>query len=371
MTKLRFENMSIESADLGDLSVFPAIYKESNFQAEKSIAVEEDDELFVDIGKVPLLLPYRHRSLYGRSRASKEVRTAVLENDRLRAVFLPDFGGRLWSLFDKAADRELLYRNDCMQFGNLALRNAWFSGGVEWNIGLIGHSPLTCETLHTARLTDDQGNPVLRFYSFERIREVVYQMDFSIPADSGVLLARMRIKNPHAETIPMYWWSNMALPEQEGARLVVPAASAFRSADTGGINHVSVPVDERGQDVSYPTNTENAADYFFRIPPRLRKYIAYYQPDGSGFFQTSTFRLKGRKLFVWGQRPGSETWQRWLNYQDGRYVELQVDWGRRNTNASPCRRWRRGSGWRPTERWMPTPRRFSGNGKTHGKKPNA
>ena len=46
------------------------------------------------------------------------------------------------------------------QPGNLALRNAWFSGGVEWNIGMIGHTPFTMEPMFVNTLTDDDGNPV-------------------------------------------------------------------------------------------------------------------------------------------------------------------------------------------------------------------
>lgn len=334
MTNLRFETMSIESADLGGLSDFPSMYKELNLQSQREIALNEDDELFVDIGKVPLMLPYRQRSLYNREFKEKKVNICILENDALKAVFLPDYGGRLWSLFDKKGNRELLYRNDCLKFGNLALRNAWFSGGVEWNVGLIGHTPLTCETLHTAQLTDDSGNPVLRFYAFERIREIVYQMDFSLPEGSNALLARIRIRNPHHKTIPMYWWSNMALPENKGARVVVPANSSFMSADKG-IGYTSLPFDENGVDISYPTNTMDSKDYFYRINPRKRKYIAYFQPDGSGFFQTSTFRQKGRKLFVWGQGAGSDTWQHWLNYKDDRYVELQAGLGQTQYECIP------------------------------------
>ena len=30
---------------------------------------------------------------------------------------------------------------------NLALRNAWVSGGVEWNVGIIGHTPFTVDAM--------------------------------------------------------------------------------------------------------------------------------------------------------------------------------------------------------------------------------
>ena len=64
------------------------------------------------------------------------------------------------------------------RFSNLAICNAWFSGGVEWNISLIGHSPFTARPLFAAELMTDDEVPVLGMYEFERLREAVYQMDF-------------------------------------------------------------------------------------------------------------------------------------------------------------------------------------------------
>ena len=58
----------------------------------------------------------------------------------------------------------------------------------------------------------EDGMPVLRFYEYERIREVPYQIDFWLEEDSRFLNCRMRIVNESSEGIPMYWWSNMAVP---------------------------------------------------------------------------------------------------------------------------------------------------------------
>ena len=42
--------------------------------------------------------------------------------------------------------------NPVFQPGNLAIRNAWFSGGVEWNMGIRGHSVYTCSPVFAARV---------------------------------------------------------------------------------------------------------------------------------------------------------------------------------------------------------------------------
>ncbi|WP_344841667.1 DUF5107 domain-containing protein [Nonomuraea dietziae] len=51
---------------------------------------------------------------------------------------MPGLGGRLWSLVELSTGRELLHRNPVIQPANLALRDAWFAGGVEWNLGTTG-----------------------------------------------------------------------------------------------------------------------------------------------------------------------------------------------------------------------------------------
>ena len=148
---------------------------------------DEKDEIYEAYGRKATVYPYRQQNGYTRKLSEQKVRTAVLENDWLKAVFLPEYGGRLWKLWDKEAERDLLYTNDVLRFSNLAVRNAWFSGGVEWNIGVIGHTPLTAEPLYTAQTETEKGEPVLRMYEYERIRGVVYQMDFWLEKRSRFL----------------------------------------------------------------------------------------------------------------------------------------------------------------------------------------
>ena len=89
-------------------------------------------------------LPYRMQDRYTRRRKPMALKTIVLENELLQAVFLPDYGGRLYALKDRRTGRDILYRNPAFQPANLAILNAWFSGGIEWNIGQVGHTFGTC-----------------------------------------------------------------------------------------------------------------------------------------------------------------------------------------------------------------------------------
>ncbi len=324
MSTLVFDKLRIPGAHLNGESSLPPIAGMLNVQQRTKSILDEDDGLFVGYGFVSCPFPYRYQDMYDRELHDLELDCAILENDYLRAVFVPSLGGRLWSLFDKVEGRELTFSNPVFRPGNLAFRNAWFSGGIEWNCGVVGHHPFTCSQLFTARLTADDGTPVLRMYEFERIRRATYQMDFFLPDDSKVLLCRMRIVNPNTEVVPMYWWSNIAVPELKEGRVVMPTNETFTNRG-GLISKTTVPV-SNGIDITYPVNNPHAIDFFWKVPENARKYVCQLGKDGYGLIQTSTMRLKGRKLFVWGQGPGGDKWQKFLCTEEhgGRYAEIQA-----------------------------------------------
>lgn len=330
---LTFETTYLKTSPKGPEASVPNLLGMENIQNRTSFCLDEDDEIYEAYGTLPNIYPYRDYTCYTRECALRPVKTAVLENEYLRAVFLPEFGGRLWQLTDLKTGRELLYTNDVIRPSNLALRDAWFSGGVEWNIGEIGHSPLTMEPLFTARLKTDRGLPVLRMYEYERVRRLVYQMDFWLDEGGAFLNCRMRVVNHNPEVTPMYWWSNMAVPEYEGGRVIVPAKEAYSSSG-GRVYKVAVPMVD-GADISYYGNIPGQVDYFFNILEEEPRYIANVDAEGFGLLQYSTGRLRGRKLFSWGNNRASAHWQEYLTENAGRYVEIQAGLGKTQYGCIP------------------------------------
>ena len=179
----------------------------------------------------------------------------------------------------------------------------------------------------------ESGIPVLRMYEYERIRGVSYQMDFWLEADSPCLNCRMRIVNESDEVIPMYWWSNIAVEEYEGGKIIVPAEEAFTYAD-GTVRKVSLPV-VGGIDITEYKNIGKSTDYFFHIPEKSPKYIANIDRTGYGLLHVSTARLKSRKLFSWGNNDASDRWQEFLTDQAGRYIEIQAGLGKTQYGCLP------------------------------------
>lgn len=327
---IKFTTKNYRCSSFTEQSVVPDLSitrKQPKFKS----TIKDYEGLYINYGYRETAYPYTQQNAYCDEK-EQPVSVAILENDYLYAEFLPDFGGRLWKLYDKKKETDILYTNDVIRFRNLSIRNAWFSGGVEWNCGIIGHTPFTCSPMYCAEVKGKDSQEVLRFYEFERVRGIYYQMDFWL--EENRLMVAVRIENPNDEVVPMYWWSNMATPEFEGGRVIVPASDAYNNSDGIGIKKSPIPIDG-GIDVSYPQNIPDTIDYFYDIDLHEQKFIANVNADGNGILQWSSHNLKGRKLFSWGHRKGSKHWQKMLTDKAGDYVEIQAGLGKTQYECLP------------------------------------
>ena len=184
---LQFIKKPFQAAWMGTPSAIPGIpagYANPNppkVKVDEGFRAEEGE--CVNQGRIHTILPYTDQDEYDRDIQTRYMDCAILENEHLRATFVLDLGGRLWSLYSKTEQRELLYENPVYQPANLALRNAWFSGGVEWNVGIKGHNPLTCSPMFACQCTNRHGEPVLKMYEYERIRGITYSICATLKED--------------------------------------------------------------------------------------------------------------------------------------------------------------------------------------------
>ncbi|NBE56405.1 DUF5107 domain-containing protein [Streptomyces boluensis] len=325
MTTIRGDVLTLPGAELGPENPLPPLRPlDEAHHVDARTRADLPRDMARQVGYAPLrgVLPTRLLDGYGRERADLTLDTLILENDRLRVTVLPGLGGRVHSLFHKPTGHELLYRNPVFQPADFALNGAWFSGGIEWNIGATGHTTLSCAPVHAAEVTAPDGGPMLRLWEWERLRDLPFQVDLWLPDGSDFLYVGVRIRNPHEKPAPAYWWSNIAVPEER--RVLAPADEAWHFGYERTLRRVPAPESD-GVDRSYPLRSTYPADYFYEVPDGERRWIAALDDAGHGLVQTSTDLLRGRKLFLWGAGTGGRRWQSWLTEPGtGGYAEIQA-----------------------------------------------
>jgi hypothetical protein len=329
MTMLTIDPLIIPGAPLGDENPLP-YFRDAQVDRQvdaRGLPAEKYQYLGWQTGF--RVLPYRMQDQYTRQHRPIEFQSIVLENEILKAVFLPQLGGRLISLFHKPFARELLHRNPVFQPANLAIRNAWFSGGIEWNIGQFGHTFTTCSPIFAARITGSQGEPGLRLYEYERCKGLFWQIDLYLPSGSPLLFAHVSVVNPNPAPASMYWWTNVAVNETPDVRVLAPARQAIyvnfsRSGMGYGYSELPGLPSLDGVDGTYSLNSNFANEFFFQCDETEQPWEAALDQQGRGFVEVSTRRLKYRKLFAWGRHAGGRHWQEFLSQPGQAYLEIQA-----------------------------------------------
>jgi len=325
MTTLRPERLSLPMARLGRPSNLPRFRWQQpipNTRTPPNFGLNPEESANGFNWGEDSILPYQVSDDYDREVKSGTLDVVVIDNGRLRAVVAPTLGGRLLELKDLATGRDLVFRNPVFQPANLAALNAWFSGGIEWNGLIPGHTPFTCAPVF-AGIRDTADGPILRIYEFDRIVEATWQIDLFLPAESAVLYAHGRIVNPNDAQRLAYWWTNVAAPMSDGTRVLSPAAYSIEHIWPGNnLGRCDFP--RADWDASYPDNWENATSVFFRAPNAPRLFIASLDKAGYGLMQTSTRDMTGRKFFYFGSAPGGQNWMDYLSRPgEGKYLEIQ------------------------------------------------
>ena len=329
-------------------------------------------------------LPWRVQESWGcesggpfGSNKTSDVDVMVLENDHLRAAITTQWGGKVWSLYNKKDKKQLFFNNPAHQPANIGYLKAWASGGAEWNWapGYIGHSVFTESPVWTAVLPSRLG-PVVRVWEYDRLNSTVWQVDILLVGDA--MFVHPKVTNPNFDPLPGYWWTCVAMTiDDPKTRVVTPAAitennddgacSAWPKGGLEGFNDSFVGADIRGcastgtcawqQDMSFLGNIPHSNDFFFHIDEDTTPWIAHVRGSGYTVIHSHPKNLNGTKFFQWGYNefgtwnqdflsasqtvgvPGcnNEAYDPWCKEMkhEGPYTELQVGPARTQMHTFP------------------------------------
>ena len=232
-------------------------------------------------------------------------RAIFVENEYLKLTYLPELGGRFFSLYDKLRGREVFYRNDVIKPAPYNPRQSWPQSGIE----LTGPHDLHMLTLY--------GEP---FWSNRIVRredgsislvlgelDPVYQMKVNLTATLHPGIAAMEITvfcyNTRDGRMPQMFWMNAALPAIPKTRFLYPM--------TRTVGHTTAEIADwplyNGIDYSWDRNNKHMLGVF-GIDIYDNFQGAYQFDHDYGVFRYADRRIvQGMKMWTFGYGEGAKS----------------------------------------------------------------
>ena len=251
----------------------------------------------------------------------KAWRAVVLENEHVKVTMLPEIGGKVWGAVDKKTGREFIYFNHAVKFRNIAMRGPWCSGGIEFNFGIMGHSPTTATPVDWCTRTNPDGSASCFVSATEYINRTTWQVEVRLNPGEEQFHTYTTWFNGSNLGQPYYQWMTAAYSARGNPQLYFPG-SAYIGHE--GDAH-AWPVDGKGRDLSRYLNNAFGPSKSYHVLNGDNSFFAVWWPEaGFGSIHSNAVYDKyGRKIWLWALSRAGGIWEDLLTDTDGQYVELQ------------------------------------------------
>ena len=168
------------------------------------------------------LYPYHSFEGYSATAEPREWKVVRLENDFIEVFVLPEVGGKVWGAIVKQNGHEFIYRNEVMKFRNIALRGPWTSGGIEFNFGVICHTPATATPVDYAMRENPDGSVSCFVGTMDLPSRTHWRVEIRLPADRAYFETNVLWYNPTPLEQPYYNWMTAAAFAQYDLEMSIP-----------------------------------------------------------------------------------------------------------------------------------------------------
>jgi tetratricopeptide (TPR) repeat protein len=322
------------------LALFP-ITSSCGLTAHRATITEEKRIIktypFSDPDPVPILArrnagiyPYFRFDGFSREGRDQEWKVVRLENDFIKVYVLPEVGGKIWGAVEKSTGRDFIYCNDVMKFRDVAMRGAWTSGGIEFNFGLIGHTPSAATPVDYALEKNADGSVSCIVGGMDLPSRTQWRVEIRLPKDSAEFETTSFWYNPTPLTQSYYHWMNAAVHARDDLQFYYPGQYYIGH---GGDAH-PWPVNEKGIDLSLYRNHNFGGHESLHVLGSYSDFSGGYWHDLQfGFGHWSEYDdMPGRKIWIWSQSRLGAIWEDLLTDHSGQYVEVQA--GRQFSQAA-------------------------------------
>ncbi len=265
--------------------------------------------------------PYYKYDGFSKDADSINWKVVVMENAYIKIHIFPEIGGKIWGAIEKSTGNEFIYYNSVVKFRDIAMRGPWTSGGIEFNFGIIGHTPAVATPVDYIIKNNDDGSVSCFIGVIDLLTRTRWETEINLPPDKAYFTTNTKWFNSTPLIQPYYQWSNAAYQSKGNLEFIYPGN--YWIGHGGEANEW--PIDEKGRNLAFYENNNFGESKSYHIVGGPDDFFAAYWHDlnfGTGHYSKYGDKL-GKKIWIWALSRSGAIWEDLLTDSDGQYVELQ------------------------------------------------
>lgn len=275
-------------------------------------------------GRGARLYPYTFIDEYAHEAVDRDWTVVRLENPFIQVSLLPEVGGKIWGASEKSTGKEFIYTNHVLKFREIALRGPWTSGGVEFNFGIVGHTPSGAHPVDYLVQKNRDGSVSCIVGNMDLPSRSRWTVTVTVPPDSAYFETHSFWYNSSPLHQSYYVWMNGAIHISDDLEYVFPGRRHI--AHDFAVPLRPWPVDEKGRNLAwYRNNDFGSYKSYFTVGEYEDFFGGYWHDSRFGFGHWAHYDdMPGHKIWIWGLSRQGMIWEDLLTDADGQYSEPQA-----------------------------------------------
>ena len=265
------------------------------------------------------IYPYTMLDRITNEKYDRTYRALWVENEYVKALVLPEIGGRLHGAQDKTNGYQFLYDQVTIKPGLVGLTGAWISGGVEWNFP-DGHRASGFRDTDYRIVENEDGSKTAWTGEIDRVSKMRWSVGTTVHPGRNWVETKMRLYNCTPYIHRFQFWATSGVRATLEYQAVIPGEIVTGHGKHGFFRW---PVDH-GVNITYWKNLPGASS-FFAWESEADYFGGYSPEEKAGMVHFADHNIvRGKKLWTWGAAPSGRIWEDILTDGDLPYFEPQA-----------------------------------------------
>lgn len=277
----------------------------------------QEPEIMPDWGEYKY--PYTMLDRLTNVKGSGTYNAIYLENEYVKALVLPEIGGRLHGAQDKTNGYQFFYNQTVIKPALIGLTGAWISGGIEWNFP-VGHRPTGFRDTDWKMVVNPDSSKTVWVGETDRVTGMRWSVGITVHPGRNWIETKVRLYNCTPYMQRFQYWATSAVRATPNYQAVYPTEIM---TGHGKQEYYHWPV-SKGVDISFWKNIPPASSYF-AVDSKSDFFGGYSPEEKAGMVHFGDHQIvRGKKLWTWGTAPAGRLWEKLLTDSDLPYFEPQA-----------------------------------------------